>query len=153
MLMNILIEVFDIAKGLGGDCLVALLLSSFASNGLVLPPLSLSFNVPQSASFFAYLAPLCQRLLSRIGCKVAHKGPKWPKLAKVPAVHHLGPFWVHVDPFRTFSGKNWFLTQKHFDRRALCVFRAENWFLPEKVQKGPSQHHPQPSPSSSWERL
>ena len=57
MLMNILIEVFDIAKGLGGACLVALLLSSFASNGLVLPPLcsSLSTNhlflFCQSSSF------------------------------------------------------------------------------------------------------
>ena len=107
MLMNILIEVFDIAKGLGGACLVALLLSSFASNGLVLPPLSLlSMSLNRPLLFFAYLAPSCQRLLSRIGCKVAQKGPKWPKLVEVPAVHHLGPFWVHVDPFRTFSGKN-----------------------------------------------
>ena len=122
MLMNILIEVFDIAKGLGGACLVALLLSSFASNGLVLPPLSLFFNVPQSASsLFCLSGTFMSAHTSRIGCKVTQKGPKWPKLVKVPAVHHLGPFWVHVDPLRTFSGKNQFSALKTQSRSAKCI--------------------------------
>ena len=39
-------------------------------------------------------------------------------------VDHLGPFRVHLDPFwrvpfRTYSGKNWYFTQKHFGQPQL----------------------------------
>ena len=55
MLINIQVEVFHDTKGLGGACRVALLLYSFASNVLILPPFVPRFQCP-TISLFSYLS-------------------------------------------------------------------------------------------------
>ena len=108
---------------------------------LLCPSLSMSLNRP--LLFFAYLAPSCQRLLSRIGCKVAQKGPKWPKLVEVPAVHHLGPFWTPLEPFQAkidFSLRST-STEEHFvfsgQKINFCLKRSK--WAPANII--PSHHH------------
>ena len=47
--------------------------------------------------------------------------------------NHLGLFWAHFDSFGSYQTKLDLLL-KHFDRLAVCVFEAKNWFWCKKVQ-------------------
>ena len=47
----------------------------------------------------------CQR------SKVVQKGPKGTKMVNLSVFDHLGPFWVHLDPFGPFQTKMNFLPQ------------------------------------------
>ena len=65
------------------------------------------------------------------------KGPKGSKMANLSVFDHLGPFWVHLDPFGPFQTKMNFLPQMDKVGFGGGASEQKNQFLFEMVTKGP----------------
>ena len=68
--------------------------------------------------------PKCYWVKIQFLPKKVQKGPKWPKMANLPAVDHLGPFWVPLDPLGPFQAKIDFSLKAFWPRSTLC-FRCK----------------------------